>query len=74
MKIKEKPVPDEGTSRLKNPRYVYEPNLATSALEKQIKSWAIDKLAEYHFEGKRTSEHKLAFAFWQKSGRRLINV
>ena len=40
----------------------------------EIKSWTIDRLVEYFFDGQRTNQHKLALAFWSKSGRLLKNV
>ena len=43
-------------------------------LEAFIKDWAVDLLADSYFNGADSLEHKLAVAFWQKSGRRLINV
>lgn len=61
-----------GQSR--NLKFQNQPDLTPGALEKSIKDWCINRLTEYHFEGKRTSEHKLALAFWQKSGRRLRGI
>jgi len=39
----------------------------------KVKAWAIDRMMEYFFDGQRTNQHKLAVAFWKKSGRRLLN-
>ena len=40
----------------------------------EIKSWCVDLLAETHFDGADTLEHKWAKRFWEKSGRRLKHV
>lgn len=53
---------------------LYKSYNTTGSLERSIKSWAISRLAEAYFDGKDTSEHRLAIAFWEKSGRRLKHV
>jgi len=54
--------------------FIYQPNFTLGALEKSIKSWAIDRLAEALFDGANSPEHRLAVAFWKKSGRRLSHA
>lgn len=42
-----------------------------SNFESRVKSWAIDLLAERLFQGRNSPQHRLAVAFWKKSGRKL---
>ncbi|MCH7650110.1 MAG: hypothetical protein IIA63_03000 [Nitrospinae bacterium] len=63
---------DAGQSR--NQKFINQRHLTPGAIEKAIKNWAIDKLAERFFEGKNTPEHWHAVRFWARSGRRLLNV
>ena len=76
MRAKKQPaIPGQRDAGQKDKQQFFnQPNLTPGALEKAIKNWAIDRLVEYHFDGVRSSQHKLAKAFWQKSGRRLTYV
>jgi len=58
----------------RNRKFINKKNYTGTDLECAIKNWAINKLIEYHFDGKRTMEHRWAKAFWEKSGRRLTYV
>jgi len=40
----------------------------------QVKNWAVDLLAESLFDNGNSLEHRLAVAFWKKSGRRLRSL
>ena len=40
----------------------------------EVKSWAVDRMMEALFEGQNSNQHKLALAFWKKSGKGLINA
>lgn len=57
--------------QIQNKELFYEPNLTPGALEKSIKNWAIDRLAEALFDGANSPEHRLAERLWKKSRRRL---
>ena len=40
----------------------------------EIKSWAVDLLAERYFQGADSLQHRHASLFWMRSGGRLQNV
>ena len=45
-----------------------------SNFESRVKGWAVDRLAERLFQGRNSVQHRLAVAFWKKSGRRLSHA
>ena len=47
---------------------------AESNFESQVKSWAIDRMAENLFQGHNSPQHRLALAFCKKSRGRLLGV
>lgn len=71
----------ERASRRKSQKYVNNRHFNFSIkfshpsnLESRMKSWAVDRMMESLYEGRESSQHKLATAFWKKSGRRLRDV
>jgi len=76
MRVKKRPpIPvgrDGGQQR--NRKFINKKNYTGMAFERATKNWAVDRMAESLFEGKKSSLHKLALAFWKKNGRRLRRV
>lgn len=70
--------PRRGTDRFKSLKYINNrrnqiitKSTPSSNLESRLKSWTVDRMMEVLYEGRKSSQHKLAVAFWSKSGRRL---
>jgi len=76
MRAKKRPPIPVGRDggQISDPKFINRKNYTGTEFERATKNWAINKLIEYHFDGKRTMENRWAKAFWQKSGRRLKNV
>ena len=78
MRTKEKPEPlgQRGRAKQRNAKFFNQLNFTTkkyyeSNFEQRVKSWAVDRMAEYYFQGQNSPQHRLAVTFWKKSGRRL---
>jgi len=81
LTMQHRPAPDERTDRFKSLKYINNrrnqiitKSTPSPNLESRLKSWTVDRMMEALYEGRKSSQHKLAVAFWSKSGRRMLNV